>query len=246
MTRMWSMNPLAAAALALTACLGAEPDPDESGEEGEVEEVEYLFGLSEDELLSVDQEIRGEHDDASWLALNRAPFRCASYGDLCAMVGEQAAQDITRLALERALDGADLETIVAETDRATAAALELRVSQPERGALRSSTTGTIEYDCGNHRLRTETFKVAPVIGARYGQVNCKHQSDLGSGVWGGTPSAEMTAFVEVVESGADADASQNTHSLTSPKVYPGRDDTVRGKCTGTHDGETLFRTISED
>jgi hypothetical protein len=204
---------------------------------GEASQGEYLFGLSEAELVSIHHLVADKHDLDGWLATNRAPFRCDNYDDLCGMVGRPAAEELTRDALFLALGGAALDEIVAESDRATALARDA-YSAEDRGLARASDVDTQEYACGNHRVRTETFKVNPVFGSRYGQVTCKLQEDLGSGIWGGNDTFdEITAYVEIFGTSEDASSSQtNTHKLSSPKVYPGANQTVNGVCTGDHNG----------
>jgi hypothetical protein len=238
MASMWKKIALTMGLVAMNACTDGAAVP---GEGDDSTQTPYLFGLTEAELRAIYPLAAGQHDEASWLAFNRAPFECSRYGDLCRMVGEQAAEDITREALYAALEGADLAAVAAEMDRRTEAARVAYVSPA--GGRRGSDVDTVLYGCGNHRLRIETFKVNPAFGARYGQVNCKHQADLGSGIWGGTQTADqMWGHVEILGSNPleEADASQtDVHSLTTPKVYPGLNQTVRGRCTGDHNGDVV-------
>jgi hypothetical protein len=235
--KTWGTMAAAASLVAMTGCAG---DGATLGDEDVGARAAYLFGLSEAELLSIHPLVAAQHDEPSWLARNRAPFECARYGDLCAMVGEAAAERLTHDALFMALDGASLDAIVAATDRATALAqAEHEVTQS--ALARASDVDDVNYACGNHRMRIETFKVNPVIGSRYGKVTCKLQEDQGL-YWGGTPEFdEVTARVEIVGTAEFGEASQtDVHSLTSPKVYPGANQTVRGECTGDHNGDVEF------
>lgn len=208
------------------------------------EESAYIFGLSEAQVRAVFPLARAEFDEEGWLAFNRGAFRCENYGDLCRMIGDEAAESVTRNAFMSALDGAGLEEIVAAMDREIDAARIVYESHP---LTRASNVGTIEYDCHNHRLRNETFKVNPAFGSRYGQVTCKLQTDLGSGIWGGSQTADdLEAFVEIDGTNENASSSQtDTHSITSPKVYPGANQTVRGICTGDHNGDVKTRTMTQ-
>jgi hypothetical protein len=246
MKTIWNTMVAAAGLLAMGACADLGTD-DGAGGGGEATTGEYLFGLTEAQLLSIYPLATEQPDAAAWLELNRAPFACAHYGDLCAMVGESAAQDLTRDALYLALAGASREVVIEELERATAEATRVHAAEPEAAptaGARKSNDSSVVYSCGNHRLHVETFKNNPLFGARYGEVVCKHQADLGSGIWGGSQDADMEAYVEILGTNQDASASQYTHSLSSPKVYPGLYETVRGECTGTHNGQTLVRATS--
>jgi hypothetical protein len=244
--KTWNTMAVAAGLLAMSACADSAPT-DEGANVGAP--GEYLFGLTESQLLSIYPLATEQPDPAAWLAFNRAPFECARYGDLCTMVGAAAAEDLTRDALFLALAGASREVVLEELDRGTREALEARAAEPTpapTAGARSSDESSVVYSCGNHRLHVETFKNNPVFGALYGEVVCKHQADLGSGIWGGTQDADLEAYVEILGTNQDASASQYTHKLTSPKVYPGLNETVRGECTGTHNGQTLVRAVSEN
>jgi len=223
---------IGALAIIATAC-----DPAAPSDTSEYREGDYLFGLTKDDLQTIYPLVREQYTEAEWLSFNAAPFDCNRYDELCLWVGEAAARDITHDALMRALDGETLLAIEIAMDEEIAAATEEWEHQEAATSFRDNSVGTSVYSCGNHRLRNETQKINPAIGSRYGKVICTHQTDLGSGIWGGSQDADMVAEVEIVESGEDASASQFTHRLESPKVYPGRDQTVRGVCTGEHDGE---------
>jgi hypothetical protein len=240
MTATWKMIAVATGLLTLGACADTDATPDDGG---------YLFGLSRAELLSIQPLVGAQHEAEDWLAFNRAPFSCARYDDLCDLVGAPAAEELTRTALLMAVEGAPLQEIQAEEQRAILAGQkaqeERTVAQatPGSASARSSEVDFANYSCGNHRLRIETYKVSPVIGARYGEATCKLQEDLGSGIWGGSATADLEVHVEIVGYDEEASATQNTHSLTTPKVYPGKNQTVKGTCTGTHNNQTL--TVAE-
>lgn len=75
----------------------------------------YIFDLSESELLALHPMVEDQHSPTEWLEMHKAPFDCERYGELCTVVGPNAAETIVRDGLLRGLAGeakVDIETAV--------------------------------------------------------------------------------------------------------------------------------------
>ncbi|MEL6339749.1 MAG: hypothetical protein AAFQ65_07565 [Myxococcota bacterium] len=228
-----------AAASAVAACVacGGEEMSEAVGSDTQTDS-QYLFGLTESELLDMHTLVADDYTLTEWLEFSSAPFTCARYDDLCSSVGEEAAFDITRTSYLLARDGASLAEIRERLDRD----FELATESPELSGtdFRDSTTATVEYPGGQHRLRIRVERINPAFGRRFGRTECTHQRRSGIGVWGGNQSTPMIAFVENLDDpGSDAEADADVHKLKTEKIFVDSNDTVRGTCEGTRGGDTV-------
>ena len=83
------------------------------------QETEYLFGLSEKEILEVMDRYAGagQYDEKQALEEMRSPFDCRRAGDLCTDLGTEGAYSFIASAWSMALEGYDLERIGAVGER---------------------------------------------------------------------------------------------------------------------------------
>lgn len=83
------------------------------------QDTEYLFGLSDKEILEVMDRYAGagEYDETQVLEEMRAPFDCRRAGDLCSDLGTEGAYSLLSSLWSMALEGLDLERISAVGER---------------------------------------------------------------------------------------------------------------------------------
>src|SRR5262245_48602133 len=101
-------------ALAATGLAGCATEATPDGE--------YLFGLTADEVLAAKHVAQRPMTDAAWLAAHTGEFCCDRHGDLCRMVGPDAAAAVIELGYRIAIAGGDRDAVVAAQDAAIAEA----------------------------------------------------------------------------------------------------------------------------
>jgi hypothetical protein len=82
----------------------------------------YAFGLTAEEVLAAKHVAGRPMTDAEWLALHRGELGCDRFGDLCRLVGEPAALELTELGYRMAIAGASGADIAAAQSAAIEAA----------------------------------------------------------------------------------------------------------------------------
>ncbi len=136
------------------------------------------LGLTDEELTLVWEltDIDGSLD--GWLEHHRRPFDCADTGDLCNLVGKQAAREILHESYVRIIDGQSVDEVQGwlETEIQAVAA---DTPEPEV-AFRAYLQSFNQH--GNARTRVRAYTIqpsAPFQGYAYAQ--CKHQTRKNSG-----------------------------------------------------------------
>ena len=182
-------------ALLATGCVAGDASSVGEPELGASAGTEYLYGLTEAELMQIYPLAADRYDEAEWLEANLAPFDCARYGDMCRDVGPDAAYGITEQSYRLALGGATIDEVNAFlSDELDAAAVAWRAQQAESDERVSNLA--FGYGGSNQeRVRLEVFANKPALGDWHGKTECTYQV-LTFGTWGGTLSADMTARVQ--------------------------------------------------
>lgn len=226
-SRLSLLAVLAAATAALPACQGAPDSPEDDVDEAQ---GAFLYGLDEADILSLYPLASSPVTVAEWVDLHRGPFDCANYGDMCKLVGPDAAYAITEQSYLLGLDGATREEVDAflakELDAAAEAwkAAQEAEHADERDSADAFDTGT----ANDERVKTTVFAVKPLAGTWNVHVECTYQVKT-LGVWGGSSSAYLQATLSGHmhrTSGAIYDQSANwvtadiyDHSITTAKLY---------------------------
>ena len=211
--------------LALPACVTGTADTSDQ----EATDT-FLYGLSEAEITELLPLASSPMTLDAWLDFNRGPFDCAAYGDMCDLVGPDAAFTISERSYHMGLEGAsrdEINAFIAEELDAAAIAWKA-ANEGERDDLRDSDVATDTGSANDERVRTEVFAIKPAVGTWNVQTDCTYQR-LNWGVWGGSASANLTARVWGhlhTTSGTIYDSSGTyttgtifAHSITTAKLY---------------------------
>lgn len=252
-TRLGLVSTVLCSAALLSACQGADPSGVPGGDLGANAAAEYLFGMTEEQLLAIYPLVADRYAEDAWLEANQAPFDCARYGDMCRDVGPDAVYDITERSYRLALDGATLEQVDAFlSEELDAAALAWREQQTARGEdERDSAVFTNQGGANQERVRLEVFANKPALGTWHGKTDCTYQV-LNFGAWGGSQEAWLTAYLKghidpgqydqtPAGGGYAVTATIWEHSIVTTKMYfypvQNTDDLhIFGKCDASNGG----------
>ncbi len=195
---------------------------------------QFLFGLSEREVVSLHPMVESKYGMDKWLEINRAPFDCGQLGGICSQVGPDAAYSITERSYRMALSGMSIEEIDAylSTSLSEAAlAWEAKGGGRDHDDARHSNTFFGYGGSNQERVKLEVTAGTPLVGSNYREAVCTYQIKV-LGVWGGLNSAQMTACV-----GASAPpgscASNNAHTVTKKLLGGSPPFTAHGSCSAT-------------
>lgn len=120
-----------------------------------VTEGEYLFGLSADQLCDLKHLSTVPMTDAEWLDAHRGDFDCTRYGDLCQLVGPDAAAEITELGYTLGLEGADRDAIRRAQDDAIGVAQVAWESSPNKIVPYNTATNFRYGGSANKRIKIQ-------------------------------------------------------------------------------------------
>lgn len=139
-----------------------------------------LFGLDEAELVEIHDRYLADEPIEITRARLTAPFDCAQYGDFCAQVGAEAAEDITARQVDLALDAVEADELETQTRAWIAEAAAAYEPEPSAIEFRGSgawTTQTI----GNYRMRVRNGITTPLAGQReaWTEAEVQHQDMFG-------------------------------------------------------------------
>lgn len=169
MKRMIVSTPIV---VALSAALGACGGPTEAPE---AVPGPFLYGLTAQGILQIRDRLKLPYDDVVLLERMQAPFSCALYGGLCALVGPEATARIGALEWTLALDGRTVEEIDAaldiEIESATDTYAPLGVPEGALGALAAFGTSKFYMNATTtRRAKVVRGTVNPVIGKSHSKV----------------------------------------------------------------------------
>ena len=180
-----------AAILALPACVTDTTDTSDQ----ETTDT-FLYGLSEAEVTALLPLASSPMTLEAWLDFHRGEFDCAAFGDMCDLVGPDAAFTITERSYHMGLEGATREAIDAFlAEELDAASITWKAAHGgEHDDLRDSAVSTDTGSANDERVRTEVFAIKPAVGSWNIHTDCTYQR-LSWGVWGGSASANLTARI---------------------------------------------------
>lgn len=180
----------------LAAGLGVMLSGCEAMEAPIADQSEYLFGLGEDEILAVQAVSERELAPEAWLEMNRAPFSCANYGDLCDLTGREAAYRLIEDGYLMALSGHQASEIADSQWQA------FKAAEAQWAALghASKNTTTQIYTNGSNDKRLKVIAKAielwPSLDLK-AQGECKTQKKV-LGVWGTMNSDSISGSMTAV------------------------------------------------
>lgn len=148
-----------------------------------------LFGLTDEDVEQIHADYAADEDIEALEERLTAPFDCGLYGDFCAQVGAEAAEDITEQMVLMALDEVPLAEIEAQSDVLISEAMDVRDDSDE-DQFRSS-NGWSTQTSGNYRLRVRNGVTSPVVGNRKAWTEAKAQKKGWTGVWANVTATQL-------------------------------------------------------
>jgi hypothetical protein len=141
-------------------------------------ETAYQFGLTGDQLLDIKHVATAPMTDAEWLDAHLGDFDCARYGDLCQMVGRDAAFDVIELGYVLALEGADRDAIRQAQDEAIGPAKVAWENSPDQIVPYNTATNFRYGGSTNKRIKIQAHatKMWPSLELR-ASGECTHQKN---------------------------------------------------------------------
>jgi len=218
----WTKGALAALLGGILAAGCAAPVDAPAATDPGAETASYLFGRSEAEMLVAYALTPRPYDAAAWLEMNRAPFDCARFGDLCRAAGEGPAEAILEQAYAMAIDdGADLRAVDAYLAGAVQAAGDAREARGESDDVyRDSGYNYLTGGATDERVKITAYAIYPVIGTAYAKGECVHQEKGFLGIWGSTPATQTAKLQSHVESSRILYASGTTSIVSDYDFQP--------------------------
>ena len=147
---------------AALAALGASCLPSDT-------ESDYLFGLTEADILEIRDRYAPQQPDELALDRLRAPFDCSRFGQLCRFLDRDSARNLVEREVDLALEGVAIEEIDGVIDAS------IREFEPASDSRVWSTSTTRRYIDSQRRVKITYGTVYPLIGTAHSRCKARYQ-----------------------------------------------------------------------